>query len=184
VATDALRWIAEAEVTHGQQSFVELKLWAEQLTELAEKRPPPGRDLSGQYEWNDDYRDMKIPAETINRMLDALPDRWIAAHPEHRLEQRKEESREAQGVVAANGPHVGLPRPVGDRDPEFATGLVRSGWLLRWGADLFVRMDSGLMPRPRLQAGPPERRRGRVRRRPSAARDWAVRPGTSVSPYL
>jgi len=25
-----------------------------------------------------------------------LPDRWLAAHPEHRLEQRKEESREAQ----------------------------------------------------------------------------------------
>ena len=29
--------------------------------------------------------------------LDALlPDRWLAAHPEHRLEQREEESREAQ----------------------------------------------------------------------------------------
>jgi len=26
-----------------------------------------------------------------------LPDRWVAAHPEHRLEQREEESREAQG---------------------------------------------------------------------------------------
>jgi hypothetical protein len=25
-----------------------------------------------------------------------LPDRWIAAHPEHRLEQREEESRDAQ----------------------------------------------------------------------------------------
>jgi hypothetical protein len=25
-----------------------------------------------------------------------LPDRWAAAHPEHRLEQREEESREAQ----------------------------------------------------------------------------------------
>ncbi len=25
-----------------------------------------------------------------------LPDRWLAAHPEHRLEQREEESREAQ----------------------------------------------------------------------------------------
>jgi transposase len=25
-----------------------------------------------------------------------LPDRWVAAHPEHRLEQREEESREAQ----------------------------------------------------------------------------------------
>ncbi len=25
-----------------------------------------------------------------------LPDRWVAAHPEHRLEQRDEESREAQ----------------------------------------------------------------------------------------
>jgi transposase len=25
-----------------------------------------------------------------------LPDRWLAAHPEHRLEQRGEESREAQ----------------------------------------------------------------------------------------
>ena len=25
-----------------------------------------------------------------------LPDRWVAANPEHRLEQREEESREAQ----------------------------------------------------------------------------------------
>jgi hypothetical protein len=25
-----------------------------------------------------------------------LPDRWLAAHPEHRLEQREEESGEAQ----------------------------------------------------------------------------------------
>ncbi|MGA2254783.1 MAG: transposase domain-containing protein [Thermoguttaceae bacterium] len=25
-----------------------------------------------------------------------LPDRWLAAHPEHRLEQREEESREVQ----------------------------------------------------------------------------------------
>ena len=25
-----------------------------------------------------------------------LPDRWLAKHPEHRLEQREEESREAQ----------------------------------------------------------------------------------------
>ena len=25
-----------------------------------------------------------------------LPDRWVAEHPEHRLEQREEESREAQ----------------------------------------------------------------------------------------
>jgi hypothetical protein len=25
-----------------------------------------------------------------------LPDRWLAAHPEHRLEQREEESREAR----------------------------------------------------------------------------------------
>jgi len=25
-----------------------------------------------------------------------LPDRWLAEHPEHRLEQREEESREAQ----------------------------------------------------------------------------------------
>jgi hypothetical protein len=25
-----------------------------------------------------------------------LPDRWVAAHPEHRLEQREEESHEAQ----------------------------------------------------------------------------------------
>ena len=38
-------------------------------------------------------------AATINdtAALEALlPDRWIAAHPEHRLEQREEESREAQ----------------------------------------------------------------------------------------
>jgi transposase len=32
-----------------------------------------------------------------NAALEALlPDRWVAAHPEHRLEQREEESREAQ----------------------------------------------------------------------------------------
>ena len=29
-------------------------------------------------------------------LKDLLPDRWVAAHPEHRLEQREEESREAQ----------------------------------------------------------------------------------------
>jgi transposase len=35
------------------------------------------------------------PSDTI--ALEALlPDRWVAAHPEHRLEQREEESREAQ----------------------------------------------------------------------------------------
>ena len=35
------------------------------------------------------------PADTA--ALEALlPDRWVAAHPEHRLEQREEESREAQ----------------------------------------------------------------------------------------
>jgi hypothetical protein len=31
-----------------------------------------------------------VPLEAL------LPDRWVAAHPEHRLEQREEESREAQ----------------------------------------------------------------------------------------
>ncbi|MGO8690401.1 MAG: hypothetical protein ACLQLG_12335 [Thermoguttaceae bacterium] len=25
-----------------------------------------------------------------------MPNRWVAAHPDHRLEQREEESREAQ----------------------------------------------------------------------------------------
>ena len=35
------------------------------------------------------------PSDTAG--LEALlPDRWVAAHPEHRLEQREEESREAQ----------------------------------------------------------------------------------------
>jgi hypothetical protein len=35
------------------------------------------------------------PGDTV--ALEALlPDRWLAAHPEHRLEQREEESREAQ----------------------------------------------------------------------------------------
>jgi transposase len=35
------------------------------------------------------------PGDTV--ALEApLPDRWVAAHPEHRLEQREEESREAQ----------------------------------------------------------------------------------------
>ncbi len=36
-------------------------------------------------------------APTDTAALEALlPDRWVAAHPEHRLEQREEESREAQ----------------------------------------------------------------------------------------
>lgn len=35
------------------------------------------------------------PAD-IAALEDLLPDRWVAAHPEHRLEQREEESREAQ----------------------------------------------------------------------------------------
>ena len=35
------------------------------------------------------WRDLAVP-----RGL--LPDKWVAAHPEHRLEQREEESREAQ----------------------------------------------------------------------------------------
>ena len=36
-----------------------------------------------------------LPNDTA--ALEALmPDRWMAAHPEHRLEQREEESREAQ----------------------------------------------------------------------------------------
>ena len=36
-----------------------------------------------------------VPGDTAS--LEALlPDRWLAAHPEHRLEQREEESSEAQ----------------------------------------------------------------------------------------
>ena len=41
----------------------------------------------------------RLPAIASNdtAALEALlPDRWVAAHPEHRLEQREEESREAQ----------------------------------------------------------------------------------------
>jgi transposase len=41
----------------------------------------------------------RLPAIAPNdtAALEALlPDRWVAAHPEHRLEQREEESREAQ----------------------------------------------------------------------------------------
>jgi hypothetical protein len=41
----------------------------------------------------------RLPAidPTDTAALEALlPDRWVAAHPEHRLEQREEESREAQ----------------------------------------------------------------------------------------
>jgi hypothetical protein len=38
---------------------------------------------------------LEVAANTV--ALEALlPDRWVAAHPEHRLEQREEESREAQ----------------------------------------------------------------------------------------
>ncbi len=35
------------------------------------------------------------PGDTV-ALESLLPDRWIAAHPRHRLEQREEESREAQ----------------------------------------------------------------------------------------
>jgi hypothetical protein len=41
----------------------------------------------------------RIPAITPGDTAELealLPDRWVAAHPEHRLEQREEESREAQ----------------------------------------------------------------------------------------
>ena len=40
-----------------------------------------------------------------------LPDRWLAAHPEHRLEQREENSAKPRLVATANGPLVGLPSP-------------------------------------------------------------------------
>jgi hypothetical protein len=36
------------------------------------------------------------PEIVVRRVETLLPDRWVAAHPEHRLEQREEESREAQ----------------------------------------------------------------------------------------
>ena len=48
-------------------------------------------------------RTEKIPAVVQQAQLSSwvaleplLPDRWLADHPEHRLEQREEESREAQ----------------------------------------------------------------------------------------
>ena len=37
-----------------------------------------------------------IAPSDITALEALLPDRWVAAHPEHRLEQREEESREAQ----------------------------------------------------------------------------------------
>ena len=37
-----------------------------------------------------------IPPGDTTALEALLPDRWLAAHPEHRLEQREEESREAQ----------------------------------------------------------------------------------------
>ena len=40
-----------------------------------------------------------------------LPDRWVAAHPKHRLEQREEESREAQARRRRKRAHVGLLLP-------------------------------------------------------------------------
>jgi hypothetical protein len=40
-----------------------------------------------------------------------LPDRWLADHPEHQLEQREEESREAQARRRRNGPLAALPPP-------------------------------------------------------------------------
>jgi len=37
-----------------------------------------------------------VPPGDTEAMKALLPDRWVAAHPEHRLEQREEESHEAQ----------------------------------------------------------------------------------------
>jgi transposase len=37
-----------------------------------------------------------IASDDTSALEALLPDRWVAAHPEHRLEQREEESREAQ----------------------------------------------------------------------------------------
>ena len=57
-----------------------------------------------------------------------LPDRWVAAHPEHRLEQREEESREAQArrrrKRAARRPRR---HPVDDGDSEFTPVMLRAG---------------------------------------------------------
>jgi transposase len=45
----------------------------------------------------DVLRQMAAIAPNDTTALEALlPDRWVAAHPEHRLDQREEESREAQ----------------------------------------------------------------------------------------
>jgi hypothetical protein len=45
----------------------------------------------------DVLRRLPAIAPTDTAAMEALlPDRWVAAHPEHRLEQREEESREAQ----------------------------------------------------------------------------------------
>jgi hypothetical protein len=45
----------------------------------------------------DVLRQIAAIAPSDTAALEALlPDRWVAAHPEHRLEQREEESREAQ----------------------------------------------------------------------------------------
>ena len=40
-----------------------------------------------------------------------LLDRWLTDHPEHRVEQREEESREAQPAVVGNEPLAASPPP-------------------------------------------------------------------------
>ena len=83
--------------------------WA--LSNLAKVRQSlaANKDAQAQYRLNPaDYMkrhgidvDFESPSLSIDpgdtAALEALlPDRWLAAHPEHRLEQREEESREAQ----------------------------------------------------------------------------------------
>ena len=51
-----------------------------------------------------------VPSDTA-ALETLLPNRWLADHPEHRLEQREEESREAHARRRRKRAAVALPPP-------------------------------------------------------------------------
>ena len=63
----------------------------------------PGPSLDDYLYWQESLQNREASSLSIDEFCVAegalealLPDRWLADHPEHRLEQREEESREAQ----------------------------------------------------------------------------------------
>ncbi|MGA2062223.1 MAG: hypothetical protein ABSG67_17200 [Thermoguttaceae bacterium] len=69
--------------------------------------------LAAQHRWpylTDVLRRLRAIAPNDTAALEApLLDRWLTDHPEHRVEQREEESREAQPAVVGNEPLAASP---------------------------------------------------------------------------